>query len=158
VGSGRWKVGEPSGAPPGLPTSDFTLKTAAKPPCETKPICVLAPNPPARYNSYATRRGVGVADRAGFENQCALTGTAGSNPALSVFLPRLVRRTKERTQRPSQRSPEEPIRRPGSTRRAEASGLVFARSTRLNIRVAKGIRPRRTMATHSGSTFIHAML
>ena len=30
------------------------------------------------------RRGVGVADRAGFENQCALTGTAGSNPALSV--------------------------------------------------------------------------
>jgi hypothetical protein len=30
-------------------------------------------------------RGVGAADRAGFENQCALMGTAGSNPALSGF-------------------------------------------------------------------------
>jgi hypothetical protein len=28
-----------------------------------------------------------VADRAGFENQCALRGTAGSNPALSVVFP-----------------------------------------------------------------------
>ena len=27
-----------------------------------------------------------MADRAGFENQCALRGTAGSNPALSVLL------------------------------------------------------------------------
>jgi hypothetical protein len=31
------------------------------------------------------RRGVGAADRAGFENRCALMGTAGSNPALSVM-------------------------------------------------------------------------
>jgi hypothetical protein len=30
-------------------------------------------------------RGVGAADRAGFENQCALTGTGGSNPPLSGF-------------------------------------------------------------------------
>ena len=30
-------------------------------------------------------RGVGAADRAGFENQCALMGTGGSNPPLSGF-------------------------------------------------------------------------
>ena len=31
-----------------------------------------------------------MADRAGFENQCALRGTAGSNPALSVMLLRVA--------------------------------------------------------------------
>ena len=30
-------------------------------------------------------RGVGVAYRAGFENQCARQSTGGSNPPLSVF-------------------------------------------------------------------------
>ena len=37
-----------------------------------------------------TRRGVGVAYRAGFENQCARKSTAGSNPALSVRFSRTL--------------------------------------------------------------------
>ena len=41
-----------------------------------------------RRRLLSTRRGVRVADRAGFENQCAVYRTAGSNPALSVCLTR----------------------------------------------------------------------
>ncbi len=47
---------------------------------------------------------------------------------------------------------------PVSITQAGTSGLVLARSMRLNIRVAKGIRPSRTIATHNGSIFIHPIL
>ena len=52
---------------------------------------------------HRIRRGVGVADRAGFENRCAPWGTAGSNPALSAYLKRSTERVE--TFQPRRRKP-----------------------------------------------------
>lgn len=55
-------------------------------------------------------------------------------------------------------SAEGPVMGVGSMAQAAVLAFVLALRSRANILVAYGIRPRRIMATHSGSIFIQAML